>query len=105
MYYDYEDLLKVSKPQNMVVQEKNIHKKGGLKIIDTKRNGEVMKSLRMKKGLTQAEVADLIGVTPSAYTQYESGLKTPRDDTKLLISRVLGRSVKFIFFNEGTHLK
>lgn len=59
--------------------------------------------LRRQKGLTQEEVAKVIGVSPSAYSQYETGAKVPRDDTKVAIAKFFGRSVQFIFFKNDTH--
>ena len=62
-----------------------------------------MKDLRKKKRLTQTEMAEMLGISASAYSQYELGTKTPRDDIKVEIARILGRSVKFIFFNQDAH--
>ena len=55
--------------------------------------------------MTQEEVAKAIGISASAYSQYETGAKIPRDDTKVAISKFFNRSVQFIFFNYNTHLK
>ncbi len=67
--------------------------------------GERLISLRKAKGMTQEEVAKAIGISASAYSQYETGAKIPRDDTKVAISKFFNRSVQFIFFNYNTHLK
>lgn len=67
--------------------------------------GQKLKELRTKKGVTQEEIAKEIGVSPSAYAQYETGQKVPRDDNKIAISKFLGESVQTIFFDENAHLK
>ncbi len=41
-----------------------------------------LKEARLRKGYTQAYVADLIGVSPSTYSRYESGTCGP--DVNLL---------------------
>ena len=38
---------------------------------------EILKDLRTSKGLTQAELAKIIGVSPSAIGMYESGEREP----------------------------
>ena len=38
---------------------------------------ETLKALRLKKGLTQEEVAKTVGVAQPVYNGYESGLKVP----------------------------
>lgn len=55
-----------------------------------------LRTLRGDK--TQKEVADAIGITPSALANYESGLRIPRDSVKKRIAAYYKRSVDFIFF-------
>lgn len=38
---------------------------------------ERLKQLRHEKGLTQKQVANAIGVVPTAITNYESGIREP----------------------------
>lgn len=40
---------------------------------------ERLKELRIKKGITQSELAELLGVSPKMIEYYESGLRTPRN--------------------------
>lgn len=47
---------------------------------------------------SQAEVAQAIGVTPSAYSMYENGERIPRDEIKKKIAEYYKRSVTTIFF-------
>lgn len=67
--------------------------------------GKRLAGLRKARGLTQREVAEAIGVSTSAYSQYEIGAKMPRDDTKIAIARFFGRSIRYIFFDENTHFQ
>lgn len=39
-----------------------------------------LKSKRIEKGLTQAEVANLLGITQVAYGNYELGKRNPKPD-------------------------
>lgn len=64
--------------------------------IDKKKVGERLKALRGKR--TQAEIADIIGVTPVAISQYENGDRMPSDDVKIKLSALYRRSVSTIFF-------
>ena len=59
--------------------------------------------LREKRGLTQREVAEALGISVSAYSAYEIGARTPRDEVKRKIASFYNRSVQFIFFNASTH--
>ena len=59
-----------------------------------------LRKLRYKKGLTQYEVAKAIGVSLSAMTNYELGIRTPRDEIKIKIANFYGVSVESIFFNQ-----
>ena len=71
--------------------------------MDKKAVGARLKALRKAKGLTQREAAEAVGITLSSLIQYESGLKTPRDDTKVRISHFYNESVQAIFFDHNTH--
>ena len=39
--------------------------------------GERLKQLRTEKGLRQSDIAEIIGVSRTAYTQYELGISEP----------------------------
>ena len=54
---------------------------------------EAVKEIRKKKGMTQQEVADKMGITYQSYGQYESGRRTPKLDTKQRIAAALGVSL------------
>lgn len=45
--------------------------------------GQILRALRQKAGLTQEELANLLGVTKSAISKYEKGQRS-FDDLKLI---------------------
>ena len=62
--------------------------------------GVRIKETRIKKGLTQQQVADSIGVTYQNISQYERGVRTPKNETLIKIADALGVSVyELIGFN------
>lgn len=58
--------------------------------------GERLKELRGTR--TQLDVAQAIGVTPMAISQYERGERIPNDEIKIKISTYFSRSVDELFF-------
>ena len=60
--------------------------------------GERLRSLRGAR--TQAEVANALGVTPMAVSQWENGLRMPSDDMKVKIAAYYKRTVMSIFFKD-----
>ena len=50
--------------------------------------------------MTQKEVADAVGVTAMAISQYEKGERIPRDDVNVKIARLFNKTVDEIFFAE-----
>jgi transcriptional regulator with XRE-family HTH domain len=68
--------------------------------MDTKKIGQRIADLRKKKRETQAELAEAIGVTQSAVTLYENGLRTPSDVVKKRIAEHFKVSVARIFFTD-----
>lgn len=60
---------------------------------------EKLYNLRKKKGETQAEVAESLGISLSAYNAYETGRRIPSDDVKKQIAGHFNRTVQFIFFS------
>lgn len=53
-------------------------------------NKEELKELRIKKGLTQVEMAILIGVTGNTYRNWETGANLPSDENFEKLKEVLG---------------
>lgn len=52
--------------------------------------GDLIKDARIKAGITQAELAERLGVTPQAVSQYERGIKKPKLETVIRIAEALG---------------
>lgn len=64
--------------------------------MDAKKIGKRLQTLRGSR--TQREVAEAVGVTPMAISQYESGERIPRDETKKALAKYYKRTVNTIFF-------
>jgi transcriptional regulator with XRE-family HTH domain len=64
--------------------------------MDRSKIAERLAKLRGKR--TQAEVAEVIGVSPSEYSMYETGERIPRDEIKIRIAKFYKRTVNSIFF-------
>lgn len=52
-----------------------------------------LRELREEKGLTQREVAELIGVSPVVYNRYEKGIREPSNDMLVTIAVFFGVTV------------
>lgn len=59
-----------------------------------------LKQLRNDKHLTQAQVAERIGVTTSMVSAYESDLKAPGLDTIIRIANLFGVTVDYLLCRE-----
>lgn len=59
---------------------------------------KILRKLRGKK--TIAETAKEIGITPSALSNYETGIRVPRDQIKIKIAKHYGKTVESIFFKD-----
>lgn len=66
--------------------------------MDSVKIGERLEKLRGSR--TQREVAEAVGVTPMAISQYERGERIPRDEIKKALAEYYKRSVNFIFFSD-----
>ena len=65
--------------------------------------GMRLKELRVKRGLTQTELAKLVGVTPSNISQVESNLIYPSLPALLKMGEVLSVEVSSFFQKSGEH--
>ncbi len=52
--------------------------------------GNFLCMLREQKGMTQAEIAQLLNVTPAAVSKWENGESKPRTDTLFQLAEILG---------------
>ena len=57
--------------------------------------GNKLKAIRAEKNLSQQQVADGIGVTRAAYSNYEQGLREPDLDTFKKICLLLATSADY----------
>ncbi|MDE6361794.1 MAG: helix-turn-helix domain-containing protein, partial [Clostridia bacterium] len=55
--------------------------------------GDFLYALRKEKGMTQAQLADLLGVTNKAVSKWETGEAMPETSLLLPLSRILGVTV------------
>lgn len=62
------------------------------------RIGNNLKQYRELAGESQGDIARLLNVSRTSVSNWESGLKTPRDDIKVLLARHYGVSVERLFF-------
>ena len=61
-----------------------------------KKIGERLRNLRNDR--SQAEVADALGVTTMAISQYERGERVPNDAMKIKIAEYFKKGIEDIFF-------
>lgn len=57
---------------------------------------DILKTLRMEKGLLQKELAEQLGIEPDAYRLYESGKRNPKYDTLLKIADFYNVSTDYL---------
>lgn len=55
-----------------------------------------LKQLRKDKHLTQAQVAQLVGVTPSMVSSYETDIRLPSYDVLVRLADVFGVTVDYL---------
>lgn len=58
--------------------------------------GERIKELRIKKELSQTELATFLNIARSTLSQYESNQRTPSDEIKLKLAEYFDVSVDFL---------
>lgn len=61
-----------------------------------KLNTKRLKDLRLDKQITQKEMADRLGVTRSAYSNYELGITQPPASNMIKLAEILGSSVEYL---------
>ena len=60
-----------------------------------------LREFRAKKGLTQMQIADVVGCQQGLVSQYERGVYTPSVHNALRLARALGTTVEELFGGEG----
>lgn len=66
--------------------------------MDASKIAERLKNLRAKKGKTQDEVAQAVGISRTAYENYEIGKRIPRDAIKMRIAEYYDTDIVTLFF-------
>jgi transcriptional regulator with XRE-family HTH domain len=67
--------------------------------------GKLLKELRLKHKLTQAELANRVGVTYQAVSRWEKGINTPNLDTLLALKNIYGISMDELLLNQQVEKK
>lgn len=63
---------------------------------------EHIKNLRTSKNLTQSELAELLQVTKSTISSYESGVRQPSYDVLIKMSKIFHVSIDYLLGNSST---
>lgn len=66
--------------------------------LDSKKISEKLGNLRLKKNVSQSQVAESLGITKAAVSQYESGQRIPSDEVKIKLTNYYGVSVQDLFY-------
>lgn len=61
---------------------------------------ERLKELRLKKGLTQQQIADEIGVNRGSYSNWEKGKREPSFENLIKLADLLEVSLDWLFGRE-----
>lgn len=75
-----------------------IHWIGGLKV-----KNERLRSLREKRGLSQGEAANRMGLVRTTYSNYEAGNREPDNDTLKKFSDFFNVSIDYLLGNDDTN--
>lgn len=59
-----------------------------------------LKAIRNNKAMTQAEMANSLGISKASISCYEKGSRIPRDIIKIRYAKVAGKTVGELFFEE-----
>ncbi|WP_346683909.1 helix-turn-helix domain-containing protein [Anaerostipes butyraticus] len=58
--------------------------------------GSVLKTLRLKRNMTQAQLAQKLGLTKSVISAYETGLRLPSYDVLIHIAQIYNVSTDYL---------
>lgn len=62
---------------------------------------EHLKALRIRRGLTQSQVAELIGVSTVTIARYESGEREPSNDKLIKLAKFFNVSIDYLIGKNG----
>lgn len=71
--------------------------------MNAKETGRRLTALRGKR--TRRRVADETGISYSGLSNYETGLRIPTDEHKVILAKYYGVSVEELFFADENHEK
>lgn len=74
-----------------------------MKLETQKRIAENLKVLRVVKNFSQAEMAEMVGISRSLYTHYELGRRTPDAEILFHITNRFGVNMGILFDTEPRH--
>ena len=63
--------------------------------------GSRIKQARVEKGISRSNLAELLGLTASAISNYENGISRPRHDTLCEIIKLLDTDANFIYQDDA----
>ena len=87
------DYLEISKERYLKIKESYLMKTSNV-------FPQRLKELRLKKGLTQTELGEKVGVKQSTFTNWENGKREPNFETIIKIADLLEVSVDWLFGRE-----
>jgi transcriptional regulator with XRE-family HTH domain len=74
--------------------------KQGVDTMTNKEVGEMIRTRRMARGMTQDDLAEKIGVTASAIGMFENGKRRPKDEVAEAIADVFNIPKWAVYFSE-----
>ncbi len=69
-------------------------------ILDSDSIAEKLVKLRKGKNISQTEVAENLGITRAAVSQYEAGQRIPSDEIKIKLANYYSVTVQELFFTK-----
>lgn len=73
---------------------------GGIEMVDF---GNKLKTLRIRDGYTQAQLAERLGLTKSVISAYETGLRMPSYDVLITVARIFKVTTDYLLGLESKH--
>lgn len=67
--------------------------------------GEKLRAERVKRGLTEIQVAEDLGLTQGAISKFEHGVKEPSKGTLVALAKYYGVSIDYLVGNDVTSSK
>lgn len=65
--------------------------------------GNTLKTLRLREDMTQAQLAQKLGLTKSVISAYETGLRLPSYDALIHVSKIFKVSTDYLLGVESQH--